>query len=256
MRIAAVQHDIVWCDREANFARLEPLIAEAASNGAGLVLLTETFSTGFAVEDPRFAEPLGGLSSAFLADMAAKHGVIVAGSCPEVLPTSERDPRPSNTFVLSRPNGDVHRYRKIHPFTYGGEDKFVRPGNQFVTVDIDGLRVSLFVCYDLRFGDEFWKLANETDVYLVPANWPSSRREHWITLLRARAIENLAYVVGCNRVGEQGSLVYSGDSKIYGPNGDLLADGSDGGERILYADVTSEEVASVRARFGFLQDRR
>ncbi|MFZ9580301.1 MAG: nitrilase-related carbon-nitrogen hydrolase, partial [Ilumatobacteraceae bacterium] len=123
MRIAAVQHDIVWCDREANFARLEPLIAEAASNGADLVLLSETFSTGFAVEDPRFAEPLGGPSSAFLADMASKHGVIVAGSCPEVLPTSERDPRPSNTFVLSRPSGDVHRYRKIHPFTYGGEDK-------------------------------------------------------------------------------------------------------------------------------------
>jgi len=145
---------------------------------------------------------------------------------------------------------------QIHPFSYSGEDKWFRAGSEVVTLEIEGTRVALFVCYDLRFGDEFWKLANETDVYLVPANWPSSRREHWMTLLRARAIENLAYVVGCNRVGEQGSLVYSGDSKIYGPNGDLLADGSDGGERILYADVTSEEVASVRARFGFLQDRR
>jgi len=256
VRFAVVQHDIVWCDREANFARLEPRIAEAASHGANFVLLSETFSTGFAVEDPRFAEPHDGPSSRFLREMAAEHAVGVAGSCPERAAEPTDDHRPANTFVVARPGGRVDRYRKIHPFTYGGEDRHVRPGDDFVTIEVDGLRVSLFVCYDLRFADEFWRLALDTDVYLVPANWPVSRREHWMALLRARAIENQAYVIGCNRVGDGGSLSYAGDSKVFGPNGDLLADGSEAGEIILYADVSADEVTAVRERFRFLQDRR
>ena len=256
MRFAAIQHDIVWCDREANFARLEPRIAEAAAKGAGFVLLTETFSTGFAVEDERFAEPHDGPSSRFLRDRASRYSVVVAGSCPELTERAGEDPRPANTLVVVRPDGRVDRYRKIHPFTYGGEDRHVRPGSYLVTIEVDGLRVSLFVCYDLRFADEFWSLALDTDVYLVPANWPVSRREHWMALLRARAIENQAYVVGCNRVGEGGSLSYTGDSKIFGPNGDLLADGTDAGETILIAEVSATEVTSVRERFRFLQDRR
>ncbi|MFN5604133.1 MAG: nitrilase-related carbon-nitrogen hydrolase [Actinomycetes bacterium] len=256
MRFAVVQHDIVWCDREANFARLEPRIAEAASHGANFVLLSETFSTGFAVEDPRFAEPHDGPSSRFLREMASEHSVVVAGSCPELAAEPTDDHRPANTFVVARPGGRVDRYRKIHPFTYGGEARYVRPGDDFVTIDVDGLRVSLFVCYDLRFADEFWRLALDTDVYLVPANWPVSRREHWMALLRARAIENQAYVIGCNRVGDGGSLSYAGDSKGFGPNGDLLADGTEAGETILYADVSADEVTAVRERFRFLQDRR
>jgi predicted amidohydrolase len=256
MRIAAVQHDIVWCDRDSNFERLASRVAEAATNGANLVLFTETFSTGFAVEDDRFAEPTDGPSSQFLVSMARRHSVIVAGTCPERPHDSGTDARPANTFVVAEPSGTVHRYRKIHPFTYGGEDAHVRPGDSLITIDLAGVRTSLFVCYDLRFADEFWQLARDTDLYLVPANWPVSRREHWMALLRARAIENQAYVVGCNRVGTGGSLEYVGDSKIFGPNGDLLADGTDTGETILYADIDPTEVAAVRARFPFLQDRR
>lgn len=256
MKVAVVQHDIVWCDREANFDRLAPRVAEAAQNGAGLILLSETFSTGFAVEADRFAEPEDGPSSQFLRALAVQHRVWVAGSCPEV-PTEAPadDRRPANTFVLAGPNGTLHRYRKIHPFTYGGEDRHVRPGADLVTVDLDGLRVSLFVCYDLRFADEFWQLAPNTDVYLVPANWPASRRDHWTTLLRARAIENQAYVIGCNRVGEGGGLDYSGDSLVVDPFGEVVAEGPDT-ECILYAEVTAERVAEVRDRFRFLPDRR
>lgn len=260
MKIAVVQHDIVWCDREANFDRLAPRIARAAEHEADLVLLSETFSTGFAVEDERFAEPEDGPSSQFLRKMALEHGLWVGGSCPEVpaLPSvdgSASDPRPANTFVLAGADGTVHRYRKIHPFTFGGEDRHVRAGDELVTVNVDGVRISMFVCYDLRFSDEFWNVARETDVYLIPANWPSTRREHWMTLLRARAIENQAYVVGCNRVGEGGGLVYGGDSCVIGPFGEELAVASDQ-EEILYADVTAQEVARIRDRFRFLQDRR
>lgn len=255
MKIAAIQHDIVWCDRAANFAHASDLIDEAAGNDADLVLLSETFSTGFAVEDERFPEEQDGASSAFLRNMATSNGLWVGGTCPEIPAVSKGDRRPANTFVLAGPDGTVHRYRKIHPFTFGGEDRHVRPGEELVTVNIDGICMSLFVCYDLRFGDEFWSLAGGTDVYLVPANWPESRREHWLTLLRARAIENQAYVVGCNRVGDGGGIRYSGDSRIYGPFGEELAAANDD-ETILYAEITSEEVTRTRDRFRFLQDRR
>jgi predicted amidohydrolase len=255
MRIAAVQHDIVWEDKDANFARLAPMIAGAAAAGADLVLLTETFSTGFSM-DPSVREPVGGASSQFLVSVAAEHGVWVAGTCPEVPDDAPaNDTRPHNSFVLASPDGTVHRYQKIHPFTYGGEAEHFRPGNDFVTVTIAGLRCSLFTCYDLRFANEFWQRAELTDVYLVPANWPGARRRHWKTLLRARAIENQAYVVGCNRVGEGGGLAYTGDSCIIDPLGELLATGA-GVETTLIAEVTAEHVAGVRDRFRFIADRR
>jgi predicted amidohydrolase len=182
--------------------------------------------------------------------------VWVGGSCAEIMAGAPaHDQRPHNTFVLAGPDGSEHRYRKIHPFTYGGETKHFRAGDEFVTVDVEGLRVSLFVCYDLRFADEFWQRAEHTDVYLVPANWPEARRLPWTALLQARAIENQAYVVGCNRVGDGNGLAYSGDSRIVDPLGHILASASRT-ESILLADVTAERVAEVRDRFRFLQDRR
>ena len=256
MRIAAVQHDTVWNDRDANFARLAPMVAAAAAGGARLVLLTEMFSTGFVVDSSLRGEPEGGPSAQFLAAQAAEHGVWVCGSCPEIpAGTDPKDKRPANSFVLAGPDGTVHRYHKIHPFTYGGEAEHFRPGKKLIQLDIEGVRVSPLVCYDLRFADEFWQLALTTDVYLIPANWPEPRRNHWMSLLQARAIENQAYVVGCNRVGEGGGLKYVGDSRIVDPLGELLATGSQG-ETILFADVEPATVAATRERFRFLQDRR
>ena len=239
LRIAAVQHDIVWNDRDANFERLAPMVRSAAGAGAGLVLLTETFSTGFVTDDIDVGEPEGGPSSTFLVDQAREHGVWVGGSCPEIPhEASPDDQRPANSFVLAGPDGSVHRYRKIHPFSFGGEEKYFRPGTDFVTVDVEGLRVSLFVCYDLRFADEFWQLAHDTDVFLVPANWPAKRRLAWTTLLQARAIENQAYVVGVNRVGDGNGIPYTGDSRIVDPLGELLATASHT-ESILLADISA-----------------
>jgi predicted amidohydrolase len=257
MRVAAIQHDIVWNDREANFARLAPMIGAAAGAGARLVLLTETFSTGFAVDVPDLAEPEGGPSSQFLQQQARQHGVWVCGSCPEVPADSDpTDTRPANSFVVAGPDGTVHRYHKIHPFTFGGEHHHFRAGTDVVQIDIEGVRVALFVCYDLRFADEFWGLAPTTDLYLVPANWPESRRQHWMALLQARAIENQAYVIGCNRVGMGGNgLNYVGDSRIVDPLGELLATGSQG-ETILFADIEPAHVAAVREKFRFMPDRR
>jgi predicted amidohydrolase len=252
MRIAAVQHDIVWEDRDANFERLAPQVHRAVGAGAELVLLTETFSTGFSMT-PGIGEPEGGPSSRFLAAQAAEHGVWVAGTCPEVAAGEEL---PYNSFVLAGPDGTVHRYRKLHPFTHAGEHERFRAGEKPVTVEVGGLRITPFICYDLRFADVFWRAAPDTDVYLVPANWPSPRRSHWQTLLQARAIENQAYVVGCNRVGVAGDgTEHAGDSRIVSPMGELLATAA-GVETIVLADVDAAEVATTRDRLRFLADRR
>jgi predicted amidohydrolase len=254
VKVAAVQHDIVWNDRQANFAHLAPLIRDAAACGADLVVLTETFSTGFVVDVAEVGEPEGGPSAQFLSAQAAEHGVWVCGSCPEV-PDGNADGRPFNSFVFAGPDGTTHRYRKIHSFTYGGEPKYFRAGEELTTLDIAGARVTPLVCYDLRFADEFWQRAAGTDVYVVVANWPSPRRAHWKVLLQARAIENLAYVVGCNRVGSGGGLDYAGDSRVIDPLGELLATAA-GDETTLLAQIDPQRVADVRARFGFLDDRR
>ncbi|SDO05215.1 nitrilase-related carbon-nitrogen hydrolase [Geodermatophilus sp. DSM 45219] len=252
MRFGVVQHDIVWEDRAANFARLAPLVARAAGAGAEFVLLSETFSTGFSMT-PGIGEPEGGPSAQFLVEQAATHGVWVAGSCPEVAPGGDL---PYNSFVLAGPDGTVHRYRKLHPFTHGGEHERFRAGEKPVTVEVGGLRVTPFVCYDLRFADVFWHAALDTDVYLVTANWPAARRLHWQTLLQARAIENQAYVVGCNRVGTAGDGTgHAGDSRIVSPMGELLATAA-GVETVLVADVDPAEVTATRERLQFLADRR
>jgi len=252
VKVAAIQHDIVWADRRSNFQHLEELIRDAHARGAEFVVLSEMFSTGFVVDKDDIGEPLGGPSSHFLSGLATELGIWLCGSCPEI---QEDDSRPFNSLVLAHPNGTISRYSKIHPFTYGGEDKHFRAGKDFLTVLVGDLRVSFFVCYDLRFADEFWAMAHNTDLYVIPANWPESRREHWMALLRARAIENQAYVIGCNRVGDGGGLHYVGDSMMVDPLGAVLAQGNDS-EMILMSEISAAKVAETRTRFPFLQDRR
>jgi predicted amidohydrolase len=157
--------------------------------------------------------------------------------------------------VLAGPDGTVHRYDKVHPFTHAGEHHHFSAGSELRTFTVEGTRISPFVCYDLRFADEFWALGPGTDVFVVPANWPDTRREHWRTLLRARAIENQCYVVGVNRVGEGGGLSYAGGSCIVDPLGRTLVEAALV-ETVLVADVDPGVVSDVRDRFRFLPDRR
>lgn len=252
MIVAGIQHDIVWEDPTANFERLAPMVQQAAKDGARLVVLTEMYATGFSMKTERIAEPVDGPSTAFLVEQARGHDVWICATVPEANPENDR---PYNQLVLVAPDGDTHRYAKIHPFTYGREHEHYSAGDSFLTVTIDGVRCSFFVCYDLRFANEFWALAHDTDCYVVPANWPAARREHWRTLLQARAIENQAYVVGVNRVGDGGKLYYSGDSLIIDPFGEVLADAGDG-ECVITAEVDATRVQTVRSEYPFLPDRR
>lgn len=246
-----MQHDIVWEDASATVAHLAPLVADAAAAGAELVLVSEMFATGFSMATDAIAEDGDGAASRFLREQADACGVWVGGS---IALRPAPGARPVNRFVLAGPAGEVVHYDKRHPFRYGGEHERYDAGHEPVVVAIGGVRIGLSVCYDLRFADGYWVQAHDVDAYVVVANWPEARRHHWLSLLVARAIENQAYVVGVNRVGEGGGLHYAGDSRIIDPSGEVLAAASDV-EAVLIADVDPSVVAAVRTRFPFLADR-
>jgi predicted amidohydrolase len=251
IRVAGVQHDIVWEDPQANFDHVGPMIESAVADGAQLVVVTEMWSTGFSMKSREIAEAPDGPTATFMKDIAARTGAWIVGSFPEHTVGYDL---PTNRLLLAGPNGEDHRYSKIHPFTYGGEDEHYAAGRDRLTVQIDGVRVTPLICYDLRFTDLFWDAAADTDCYIIPANWPEARREHWMTLLRARAIENQAYVVGVNRVGSAGRLDYSGDTRIIDPLGQAI-EAPVSEEAVLVGDVDAAKVAAVRAEFPFMQDR-
>ena len=251
MKVAAVQHDIHWEQPELTRERVRSMIAEAAGTGARLIALPEMFATGFSMRPDRIAEDEGGPTEQFLLGQAAEHDAHLIASVAQ----RGSDGAYRNNAVVARPDGAVQRYAKIHPFSYSGEHERYAAGDRPLTVDLDGLRVSVFVCYDLRFADEFWALAPDTDLYVVVANWPAARHEHWRALLRARAIENQAYVLGVNRVGPAKDIGHDGGSVVLDPLGRPLVEaGPD--ESVIVAELMASTVSEIRTSFPFLADRR
>jgi predicted amidohydrolase len=251
VRVAAIQHDIVWEDAAATRAHVTPMIAKAAADGARLIVLSEMFATGFSMHPERVAEDEGGPSETFLLEQAAAHQVHLIASIAQ----RGADGKYRNNAIVAAPDATVRRYAKIHPFSFAGEHERYAAGTEFLTADLEGLRVSVFVCYDLRFADEFWPLARDTDLYVVPANWPQPRHHHWRALLRARAIENQAYVLGVNRVGLAKDLPHVGGSALLDPLGRTIFEG-EGNEAVLVGEADPATVIEIRAKFPFLADRR
>ena len=255
MRVAGIQCDLVWESPDANRQKLQPRIEAAAAAGARIVALPEMWPTGFSMRPELTAEAEGGPSEQFLLAMASGTGSAVCGS------VAQRSPgwaKARNVFLFATPGGVVHRYAKIHPFSYGGEAEQYEAGEVLTTLEFEAVRVTPLVCYDLRF-PELWALAApRTDLFVVVANWPTVRIAHWRALLVARAIETQAYVLGVNRVGEGGGLVYDGASALVSPLGESVADafGRPGVAVTVEGDVDPAQVADVRARFPFLADRR
>jgi predicted amidohydrolase len=251
VKVATIQHDIFWEHPERTRDHVRPMIAEAVEQGARLVVLSEMYATGFSMRPERIAEDEGGPNEQFLLDQAAEHAITVIASIAQ----RGADGQYRNNAVIASADGRAQRYAKIHPFSYAGEHEQYAAGDRFLTVDVEGLRVSTFVCYDLRFADEFWALAEQTDAFVVPANWPQPRHQHWRALLQARAIENQCYVVGVNRVGLAKDLPHDGGSTIIDPLGERLVEGGTGPE-VLCAEVDPAVVRQVREQFPFLPDRR
>ncbi len=250
MKVALLQLDIVWEDVAASHARAASLLERAARAGARLALLPEMFSTGFSMRPERVAQPPGGPSETFLRERARALGLWVIASVPEI-----REGKARNVALVVPPSGEVTRYAKIHPFSFAGEDRQYAAGDRIVTVNLEGVRVTPFICYDLRFPEPFRVAADVTDLFVVVANWPERRESHRRVLLQARAIENLAYVAGVNRAGEGDGVRYAGRSVAFSPWGEVLAEAEEE-ETVVLCEVDPGAVAEARERFPALKDRR
>lgn len=251
MKVALVQTDIIWNDPSANVSRCESLATEAIQRGAELIIFPEMFTCGFSKPTGDLALASYESGASFLSSLATTKGVFAIGSLPEPVAPSEV----YNTALIAKPDGSTERYRKIHLFSYGDEAREYSAGSETLTTSLNGLRCSVLICYDLRFPIPFSNLAEQTDLFVVVANWPSARREHWLTLLRARAIESQAYVAGVNRAGNDPELSYSGDSVLFAPDGTQLTE-IIRQEGVILADVEAERVAEWRKTFPALRDRR
>jgi predicted amidohydrolase len=256
MKISLIQSDIAWNEPTRNVQICASLATEALASRAEMLIFPEMFTCGFSMPTGALAEASSQQGRDFLRNLASQHSIFTIGSLPEVDSTGKN----YNTAWVYGPGGEELSYRKTHLFSFGGEAETYSPGTQVGTALLksssgEALRCTTLICYDLRFAPLFWMQAPQTDLFIVVANWPTPRREHWLTLLRARAIENQAYVAGVNRVGVGGGLDYSGDSVLFAPDGTELGRlGTSQG--ILTYDVSATAVATWRAKLPALRDRR
>ncbi|MBQ0049395.1 MAG: nitrilase family protein [Bacteroidales bacterium] len=246
MTLTLLQRNIAWKQPEANRRSTEQAMLCAPQSD--LYLLPEMWATGFATTPQGIAEEDGGESLAWMKHMAGRLDAAVAGSLVVRVGEGFR-----NRFYFVKPNGEVSHYDKHHLFTYGGEHRHFEAGDSRVVVAWRGVRFRLAVCYDLRFPT--WLRNHEDyDALLCVASWPASRIDAWRTLLKARAIENQAYVCGVNRVGDDPTCHYAGASAFVDPYGHATeCEGEQ--EASLTVVLDGGRLRSFREKFPVLKDR-
>lgn len=248
LKFTLIQPNIVWEDKAANLKQYEDYIA-GVSESMEVVVLPEMFSTGFSMSPERLAEPMSGATVQWMKGIAKQYRCILTGSV-----IIEEGGKYYNRLLWVQPDGQLGYYDKRHLFGYANEDQYYSRGDKRLIVSVKGFRICLQVCYDLRFPVWSRNKNEEYDVLLYVANWPERRSMPWKALLQARAIENMSYVVGVNRVGEDGNGInHSGDSSVYNPLGELVWQQShDAICHTLTIDI--EVITQARAQFSFLKD--
>lgn len=258
LHITCIQSALHWEDREANLDMFAQKI-RAIENYTEIVVLPEMFSTGFSMQPEKFAETMDGLTVNWMRSLSAERRVIITGSV--IIRDGDQF---FNRLIWMLPNGEYGIYDKRHLFGYAGENNHYSSGERRLIASVKGWKINLQVCYDLRF--PVWARqaqspllpkdsdTPEYDVLIYVANWPERRNHAWKTLLQARAIENQCYVIGVNRVGNDGNNIYhSGDSMIVDPLGAVLATSAHE-EDILSGVLEMQHLQDVRSRFPFLRD--
>jgi omega-amidase len=250
--VYAVQFNIVWESRGDNHKRVAKALAAAKPAAGSLIVLPEMFDVGFTM-NADLAVAGTGETSTFCAELAREYrSHVVAGF-------ADRDAAGrcvNQARVFDSGGTVVGQYIKSHPFTIGGEHEHYAAGPGPIAFEWAGLRVAPIICYDLRFPELFRRAALAgTELFAVIANFPSSRVDHWITLNRARAIENQAYVVAVNRCGKDPKLAYPGRSMVIDPKGAVLADAGDR-PAVIAAPIDLDALRAYRQDFGALRDVR
>ena len=247
-----VQLDCVWEDKAANFDRVRQLLFETPPAKDSLVVLPEMFSTGFSTDTQKTLQGPALEDESFLRKVALENGCYIVGG----LIGRGISGKCQNQCAVFSPSGDLlTRYVKIQPFNLGGEGAAHEAGKEVTTFSWAGFRVAPFVCYDLRFPElaRHETLQRGADVLIYIASWPIKRYQHWLTLLQARAIENLAYVIGVNRCGSDPHFGYAGRSVVVDPHGVIIADAS-GQEQVTTAALSLAQVQAWRRDFPALGD--
>jgi len=246
MRVGLIQTSLIWEDPQANRDALESKIREAS--GAELIVLPEMFTTGFSMNPEAAAVSTGDTTTKWIQALAEELNCAITGSI-----AIKDNGKYYNRLLFVHPSGKVEQYDKRHLFSLAGEDEVYAPGNQKLIVEFRGWRICPLVCYDIRF-PVFSRNVENYDLLLYVANWPTSRIYAWDVLLKARAIENISYVAGVNRVGIDGNdVVYPGHSQILDPLGFTVVAASDA-DGVFVADLDKTFLSRTRSKLGFLND--
>jgi predicted amidohydrolase len=256
MKIAAIQLDSVWEDPRANFAKVERLLTASPPEEGSLIVLPEMFATGFSCDLSKTMQGAARETEEFLRALAVRHRCPVLGG----IINPGANGRGRNESVTFAADGTLlARYVKQRPFSGiggSGESDVHEAGTEPVLFRLGGFTVAPLICYDLRFPELFREATRRgADLIIVIAAWPDIRIGHWITLLQARAIENLAFVVGVNRTGPEPKYDCGGRSVVVNPHGEILADAGTA-ETILTASIHQADAASWREKFPALRDAR
>ena len=246
LKIALVQTSIIWEDPQANRSHFEKMMEPVKE--VDLIVLPEMFSTGFSMT-PEHIDPIHQINTVeWMKKQAAKHKSAIAGSI-----IATEGGHFFNRLYFVTPEGEIQTYDKRHTFTLAGEDKVYKRGDKKVIIEYKGFRICPMICYDLRF--PVWSRNTEDfDVLLYVANWPAPRVNAWDTLLKARAIENMVYCVGLNRIGEdENGLEYIGHSAVYNSLGETLAYSES--EGLILAELDQKHLVEMREKLMFLQDK-
>jgi len=250
--ITTIQTSLHWENKEANLRMLEEKI-KSIKEKTQIVVLPEMFSTGFSMNPQTLAESMNGPAMEWMKRVAAEKRLILTGSI-----IIEEVGNYYNRAVWMLPNGEFGFYDKRHLFAFAGEDNHYTAGKKRCIVSVNGWRLNLIVCYDLRFPvwarQQYNSEGFEYDVLICVANWPQKRSHAWTTLLTARAIENQCYVVGVNRVGNDGNGIYhSGDSMVVDPLGSVLYHGNES-EETNTIELNKKGLTEVRERLPFWKE--
>ncbi len=247
MNIALVQTPLVWEDPAGNRNVLEKII-RGTREDTELVILPEMFTTGFTMTPQHIAKGEGPKTIKWMQNLARELNLAIAGSI-----VFQDGDNFYNRLCFVTPDRSVYTYDKRHTFTLAGEDKVYQAGRERLIVSFKGFRICPLVCYDLRF--PVWSRNTENyDLLIYVANWPAPRVAAWDILLKARAVENMSYCIGVNRIGtDHTGHEYAGHSAVYDALGSTLAYSEE--ETVLYATLEKEKLDEVRGKLKFLQDR-
>ena len=247
MKVVLIQTTLAWEDAAANRANFSEKI-NAVNEAVDLIILPEMFTTGFTMNPSAVAENMDGQTVAWMKQTAVNKGCAITGSL-----VIEEDGKYYNRLLFVLPNGEVKTYDKRHLFSFAGEDKHYTAGSDKLIVEYKGWKICPLVCYDLRF-PVFSRNTEDYDLLLYVANWPEVRTFAWDALLQARAIENLSYTIGVNRVGlDANENNYNGHTQVLDALGGYIIEPQET-DGVFVVELSKESLGKTRAKFAFLND--